>query len=378
MKGPSGIREVAIGRRIPDPNDVSASRLLTFERKQRAAVARLTADGRFDAIHRATPSGYKDSLLPISGLPLVLGPILMSDEPPASFDSVLHPPLPRRFSITSLVERGTNRWARHIFHRQSTSHQMLESARIIFVGSRVTIRRVPIACRNRCRLIPYAGVDAALYAPPAGGRSCSSVELLYVGRLVPYKGVELLIRAAAIARRRCHFALRIVGGADRGYRNYCESLVAQLGLADIVTFHGNQPRALLSEYYQRAHIFCMPSIETYGMAILEAMSSGCAVLTTDFNGPGEIVQPGTGRKVALRNPRQFVEEYAEQICDLVGNAPLRKVLGARARAHVLEHHNWVSIQAKILNLYEDVFTSKAAPTAAIAATERCDSGAPTL
>ncbi len=61
---------------------------------------------------------------------------------------------------------------------------------------------------------------------------------------------------------------------------------AELQLTPMVTFTDHQPREVLQELYREADVFCMPSIETYGIAILEAMSSGCVPLVSDLNGPG--------------------------------------------------------------------------------------------
>src|SRR4051812_3137981 len=64
-----------------DPNDVSAWQLLHFEFRQRKIVERLLRSEQFDVVHRVTPSGMKDSLMSVPSVPLILGPILMSELP---------------------------------------------------------------------------------------------------------------------------------------------------------------------------------------------------------------------------------------------------------------------------------------------------------
>jgi glycosyltransferase involved in cell wall biosynthesis len=112
--------------------------------------------------------------------------------------------------------------------------------------------------------------------------------------------------------------------------------------------------------YRAADVFCMPSIETYGIAILEAMSSGCAVLVADYNGPGEIVRRDTGLKVPLETPEQFINEYAERIVQLVEDERLRREFGERARDHVVRFHDWKSIEASLLKTYNEVFSEQSA------------------
>jgi glycosyltransferase involved in cell wall biosynthesis len=125
-------------------------------------------------------------------------------------------------------------------------------------------------------------------------------------------------------------------------------------LGDLVTFVEHVPRDQLVEMYRATDIFCMPSIEKYGIAILEAMSSGCAVLVADANGPGEIVQPGSGVKVLLEHPEQFIRDYADRIAQLVGDTALRRRLGGEAREHVTRHHDWKRIGNALRGIYAEI------------------------
>jgi glycosyltransferase involved in cell wall biosynthesis len=75
-----------------------------------------------------------------------------------------------------------------------------------------------------------------------------------------------------------------------------------------------------------------------------------------LNGPGEIVQPGTGLKVPLETPEQFVATYAERIVELVEDARLRVALGETARDHVVRVHDWKRIELAILKIYDEIFS----------------------
>jgi glycosyltransferase involved in cell wall biosynthesis len=231
---------------------------------------------------------------------------------------------------------------------------------MILVGTRTTLEQLPLHLHSRCKLLTYAGVEHHEFRPPLAPRSNRVPQLLFAGRLIAYKGVELLLRAAALAKTACRFELKIVGGGNPTYRKYCHVLAADLGLVDTVEFSDRQPRDKLMELYRAADVFCMPSVETYGIAILEAMSSGCAVLVSDINGPGEIVHSGTGVKVRFEDPDQFIAEYADRIVELVGSVELRRKLGTAAREHVVRHHDWRDIQARLLEIYERLFSQRSA------------------
>ena len=225
--------------------------------------------------------------------------------------------------------------ARRVFRRFSTLDSLNENAALILVGTELTRQLLPERLHSHCRYLTYTGIEHDLFTPPARRRSSRIPQLLFVGRLVAYKGVELLLRAAAVALRRCRFELRIVGRSTARSRAYYHGLAAALRLTEAVTFVDGVRRETLADLYRAADVYSMPSIETYGTTVVEAMSSGCAVLVPDFNGPGEIVQPGRGLKVPLRTPEQFIGEYAERIVQLVEDANLREALGGTAREHIV-------------------------------------------
>jgi glycosyltransferase involved in cell wall biosynthesis len=317
----------------------------------------------FDVVHRVTPSGWKDSLLPIPSIPLVLGPVLGTEPISESFLPFFRPSLKGGYSPLAIATRFRNGIARRIFQRDSTLEQLIDHATLILIGTRVTQRTLPAHVHYRTRWLPYAGVEHELFLPPRTRRANRVPQLLFVGRLVPYKGLELLLYAAAQAKRRSRFRLTIVGGGSDVYRGYCQELAGRLGLTSLLTFIPEQPRSELVRFYQAADVFCLPSIETYGIAILEAMSSGCAVLVSDCNGPAEIVCDGTGLKVPLENPDQFINAYAERIIQLVEDASLRDDLGQTARERVRRIHDWPTIQSRLLQIYDETVAAGQRPAA---------------
>ena len=81
------------------------------------------------------------------------------------------------------------------------------------------------------------------------------------------------------------------------------------------------------------------------------MSAGCAVIASDTGGAGEIVAPGTGVKVPLINPGQFLHQYSEAIIRLAGDEGLRAQLGEAARRHIILNHDWQKIGLQLLGFY---------------------------
>ena len=350
---PPGVEWIPCNAQPCNFNEVGPDAWFRFELRQWRTVRRLRKTRKFDLIHKVTPAPLVNStMLYLHGLPLIVGPVLVAQPVPASFEPLLRrpvsaPPRPKfhpgrvASSVIRRVAARVNGAARHLDH-----------AAVILLGMKEAWRHVPERHWSRCQFLSWSGIEHARFLPDASARHPTVVRLLFVGRLVPYKGVELLLRALAGARKHHTFALSIVGTGDPVYTGFLRDLAAQLGLTDILTFVPAVSRTELLRFYQEADVFCFPTLcDTYGIALLEAMSCRCAVLVSDTAGPQEIVAEGTGLKVALTNPEQYVSDYAAALVRLAGDAPLRRQLGARAREHILQHHDWERIGQQLLDIY---------------------------
>jgi glycosyltransferase involved in cell wall biosynthesis len=196
-------------------------------------------------------------------------------------------------------------------------------------------------------------VEHDYFVPPVTRVGGEPLQLLYVGRLVPYKGLELLLRALAVAARRCDLQLRVIGSGNPNYLAFCQQLSRDLGVGQRVRFMPAVRRAELRDLYQNADIFCFPTLcDTYGIALLEAMSCGCAVVVSDVAGAREIVVDGTGIKIRLDNPDQYISAFAEALVTVARDKALRLGLGRAARSRILAHHDWNAIGRQVLRIYE--------------------------
>jgi len=157
--------------------------------------------------------------------------------------------------------------------------------------------------------VVHNGVDAARFrAADAGlaGRlrqragAAGRKLILSVGGIEPRKGSDTLVRALAALRRSGRDpVLAIVGGHSfQDYRAYADRVLAmipELGLApgrDVVQL-GTVPDAELPAWYAAADVLAFPSTkEGWGLAVLEAMSAGLPVVTSDLPVFLEYLQPG--------------------------------------------------------------------------------------
>ena len=124
---------------------------------------------------------------------------------------------------------------------------------------------------------------------------------LSVGNLLPVKGHEFVIRAfALIVQKYTNSMLRLVG--DGPLKNELEVLAKKLNIEDKVVFTGEVDSDSVRKEMLNADVFVFPSrSETFGVALIEAMSCGLPVVSTACGGPEEIVDDNTGILVEPEN-----------------------------------------------------------------------------
>ena len=113
--------------------------------------------------------------------------------------------------------------------------------------------------------------------------------VLSVGRLYRRKRVGVLLHAAAALRGRIpELEVRIVG--DGPCARDLRRLSNHLNLADSVTWLGDVSRAELAAEYNRADVFCLPSVqEGFGIVLLEAMAAATPVVASRAAAIPEVV-----------------------------------------------------------------------------------------
>jgi glycosyltransferase involved in cell wall biosynthesis len=146
--------------------------------------------------------------------------------------------------------------------------------------------------------------------------------VLCVCRFYARKRVDLLLRAAAMLRERIpELEIRIVGGGMEKAR--LRSLWRQMHLESTVKWIGDVTQRQLAAEYQRAEVFCLPSIqEGFGIVFLEAMAAGKPIVAARSAAVPEVVSHG-----CLVEPDN-AEALAAAIETLYYDSELRMRLGA--------------------------------------------------
>jgi len=169
--------------------------------------------------------------------------------------------------------------------------------------------------------------------PLADRAQGAPLEVVCTSSLWEGKGQDVLLRALAL----CPQEVRVTfaGGGTQEWRARLEALVRELGLAERVRFAGRLERAELLSLLARSHVLAMPSVwgEPFGLATLEGMARGLAVVVSDAGASPEIVRDREdGLVVAAGDPSAL----AQALGSLASDEGLRLRLARAGRAAVVE------------------------------------------
>ncbi len=219
--------------------------------------------------------------------------------------------------------------------------------------------------RTRIDVVPSVGVDPQDYARPAPGAvrawfriPAGAVLLVCVGRLGREKGLPLLLDAAAGLP--ADMQLLLVG--DGPERRELETQAQRLGLSGRVVFAGQLDHAHVVDALFASDLLVFPSqTETLGLAVVEAMAAGRAVVAVRGGATAEIVRDGETGRVVAPDPAALRAASA----DLVRDPDLRRTMGERARV-VASTYSQARVVDQLLAVYEDMLAGRNTPAPTMA------------
>ena len=170
-------------------------------------------------------------------------------------------------------------------------------------------------------------VDTSFFTPSVASARPAVFTYLAVGHLIERKGFHLLLRAFAMNVSKMRDVVLRIGGAGPE-RSRLEHLANDLGLKSQVEFLGSIDREKVRSAMQGANVLVLPSFqETFGVVLIEAMSTGIPVIATRCGGPEEIITAETG---LLASPGD-VEELGKALVEI-----RERVWNAEAIRHSVE------------------------------------------
>jgi glycosyltransferase involved in cell wall biosynthesis len=190
---------------------------------------------------------------------------------------------------------------------------------------------------------------------------CDKDLLLFVGRFDRIKGADLVLRSfAQLAKSRPNIKLLFVG-PDRGLAqgtdgsvNFVEFCAKEMPdhVRSRVDYRGTLPRHEIEHLRTKAILTIVASrYETFANVVIEAMSTGCPIVTTSVGGIPEIA---SHNRNALLVAPDSVDSLSEAIAKLLDDPALATNLGRQAALDCEELLNPAAIAQRTVDFYSSV------------------------
>lgn len=212
------------------------------------------------------------------------------------------------------------------------------------------------------------GADLDCYTPGSVDQARAALGIdpdetivTFVGRIQPLKAPDLLVAAAApLIRDGRRLRLLIVGGPSGSGLERPTALmdqVAELGIADSVTFLPPQPSDRLAQVYRASDVVAVPShSESFGLVAIEAQACGTPVIAANVGGLGVAVDDG---RTGVLVDGHDVGDWTNALEELLGQPDRLAELGRNASAHA-ERFSWEHTVDGLIESYRHAMRSFAA------------------
>jgi mannosyltransferase len=189
------------------------------------------------------------------------------------------------------------------------------------------------------------GVDTAVYAPPADRAAVFAQSRLpgryaigCFGRVRAQKGSDVFVEAMCrLLPRYPDFSAVMVGAVvpeQQAFANGLKKRIEAAGLQSRIIITGELAIEEVQRWYQRLTIYAFTSRnEGFGLTLIEAMSSGAALVASRAGAAEFVVEDGL---TGVLTPPGDVDALVAALEPLMRDPASAVAMGARARTRVLE------------------------------------------
>ena len=205
----------------------------------------------------------------------------------------------------------------------------------------------------------YSGIDCLGSPPTVDGQAIrqmigapsGAVLLGTIANLFPRKGYEVMLRALpAIIRAVPTVHYVIVGSDESGYADRLKRLAQELKIAEHVHMVGFQDP--VQPFLASLDLYVHPALmEGFGIAVIEAMAMGKAVVATTTGGLPEVVAQG---ETGLLVPPGDVESLAVTVVSLLEDKVKREQMGRNGMVRAQERFSLAASVMQMEQLYGEV------------------------
>ncbi|MEO1162367.1 MAG: glycosyltransferase family 4 protein [Chloroflexota bacterium] len=212
--------------------------------------------------------------------------------------------------------------------------------------------------RARISVIPNA-IDTDIFAD-IKRQPAERPTVVTLGGVKARKGTLALVEAMAVVREQIPDVQCIIMGSttvEPAYTAQVQDAITRHGLENTVQLTGFIDEATLRDWYAKAHVFALPSLnagwkfEGFGLSTLEASAAGIPVIgTRDCGAENAIDHNVTGLLVSQTN---IADELPVALVRLLTDRDLAQRIGIAGRKKALSH-TWQDVGIQLDNLYYEL------------------------
>lgn len=193
--------------------------------------------------------------------------------------------------------------------------------------------------------VVHLGVDQKIFKPNKKLKEKDFLKIGYLGGFGERKNIDVLIKAFS----KLDADAKLILGGRGPQKRYLKELVKKLGVQNKVIFKGFIPQKDIVNFYQNLDLFVFPSsIEGFGIPLIEAMSCGIPVVTSNTSSMPEIVSKA-GIKVQPNNENALKNAIQDLISDKSKLKKMSKLSLERSK-----HFKLDSFISKTFDIYNEV------------------------
>ena len=276
----------------------------------------------FDIVHQVTISGFREpGFLWKLGKPFIWGPLGGFTDTPwcllrcLGFVGAIH------FGIRNILNGIQKRWGRSA--RAAAKHSAT-----ILTSTTKAVEEIRSFWGREAVLMNEVGLETGhqQYSSPAHEVG-TPLRICWAGEHIPRKALDLLLHALPLCKEKMELHVLSKGPRMEAWKK----LAHQLGLDDVVTFHGFVPREEAFRIMSSSHVFCITSVrEDTSTVVFEAFRYGLPIIALDHCGFSTVIDETSGIKIPIYSHSQVIADYARHLDYLATNEDERQSLSAGA------------------------------------------------
>lgn len=209
---------------------------------------------------------------------------------------------------------------------------------------------------GKVRVVPL-GVSALPEPSPLATLQALGIDspfFLFVGTLEPRKNLYRLLEAYASLPDSARSSARMVIAGGKGWGGVdVPSIAAQFNVSDRIRVIGHASDALLSTLYTHALFLAMPSLyEGFGLPLVEAMSMGTPVLTSNCSSMPEVA----GDAGLLVDPSD-VNSISGGLLAMIMDHSMRRRLAGKAQM-TAARYTWEKAAEATLRIFDEAVQAR--------------------